>query len=87
MRRVAILIFCLVLANCAKVEKAPDDGGQVDLNQTPTAVPTVESEISLKSVTPQLQLNETQQKNLDESRPPKVREILESLQFRTADLT
>ena len=77
MKQIAILIFCLALANCAKVEMASNDISQKISNKTISVSPTLEQEIILKPVTPNIKFNAEQQKFLNESLPPKVREILE----------
>lgn len=80
MRQIIILIFCLVLANCAKVETSVNEKSEnvlIDSKKAVTPSPTVEKEVSLKPVTPNIKFNSEQQKYLNESLPRKVREILE----------
>jgi len=77
MKQIAILIFCLALANCAKVETAPTDANQNTPNKIVQVSPTIEKEVLLKPITPNVKFNGEQQKNLNESLPKKVREILE----------
>lgn len=76
MRLPAILIFCVFSASCANVQTAST---RFAANPAPTAVETPREEIRppLVPVKPNLKLNAKQQKYLDESMPPKVREILE----------
>ena len=76
MRLPVILIFCVFLANCANVQMA---SSRPSANPAPTAVETPREEIRppLVPVKPNLKLNAKQQKYLDESLPPEVREILE----------
>ena len=73
----AVLIFCLFLAGCAKVETAASENTQTDSNKTASVQPAAEKEILLKPVAPNVKLDAKQQKYLDEALPPKVREILE----------
>lgn len=82
MRQIAILIFCcFVLANCSKVETASDENARTNINETvsitPTASPTSKVVLLLKLIVAKVKLNSEQKKNLNESLPPKVREILE----------
>jgi hypothetical protein len=77
MKRIAILIFCLALANCAKVETASNDNIQNNSTKTVAVLPTVEKDTSLKPITPNVKFNAKQQKYLNESLPSPVREILE----------
>jgi len=77
MRKIAILVFCLALANCAKVETASNDNAQNNSNKTIAVSPTVEKDILLKPITPNVKFTAKQQKYLNESLPPKVREVLE----------
>lgn len=77
MKQIAILIFCFALANCAKVETAPTDTNQNAPNKIVQVSPTIEKEVLLKPITPNVKFNGEQQKNLNESLPKKVREILE----------
>jgi len=75
MRRAAILIFCLVLAACAKVETSSLENVRTDSNKAVKATP--EQAVALKPVVPSVKLSLSQQKFLDKSLPPEVREILE----------
>lgn len=77
MKQIVILIFCLALANCAKVETASTDKNQNIPNKIVKVSPTIEKEVLLKPITPNVKFNGEQQKNLNESLPKKVREILE----------
>ena len=73
MKQLMILIFCvLFLASCSKVETATNI---VPINLEKT--PTIQENILLKPIEPKVKLNAKQQKYLNESLPPKVREILE----------
>lgn len=77
MRYFVILSFCIfLLASCSKVETATNII-PISLDKTPT----VQENVSLKSVTPKVDLNAKQQKYLNESLPPKVREILEKAEI------
>ena len=75
MKRLMILICALVLVSCSKVETATNIV-TVNLEKTPTVSPAVQENISLKPVAPKVKLNPKQQKYLNETLPPKVREIL-----------
>lgn len=84
MRKIAILVFCLALAGCTKVETVSNNSTQTNLNSTQTnsnkiaaVSPTIENEIFLKPVKLDTKFNAKQQKYLDKSLPPEVREILE----------
>jgi hypothetical protein len=78
MRHIAALIFCcFVLASCAKVETATDEKVETNSNKITLASPIIESNSLLKPTTPKIKLNSKQQKYLDKSLPPNVREILE----------
>jgi len=77
MRKNIVLIFCLFLASCAKVETASGDHAQANSNKTAAVAPAAAQEILLKPVAPGVELNSKQQKYLNESLPPQVREILE----------
>lgn len=76
MKRLMILICALFLSSCSKVETATNSV-PINLEKTPTVSPTVQENVSLKPVTPKVALNSKQRKYLNESLPPKVREILE----------
>jgi hypothetical protein len=75
MRRIAILVFCIFAASCAKVETAANENIQINSNKTVS--PIVEKQILLKPVKPNIKLNAKQQKYLNKSLPPEIREILE----------
>jgi hypothetical protein len=77
MGKIVIVIFCLFLAGCAKVETATSENTQTNSNKTASVQPAAEKEILLKPVAPNVKFNAKQQKYLSESLPPKVREILE----------
>lgn len=77
MKQIAILIFCLALANCAKVETASIANFQNNSDKTAAPTPSAEKETVLKPVEPNIKFTAKQQKYLDESLPLKVREILE----------
>lgn len=84
MRKILILIFCLVLAGCSKTKTASTDNIQTNTNVITSASPTDKKSLPdddegllLKPVTPKVKLNSKQKKNLDETLPLKVREILE----------
>ena len=72
-----VLVFCLFLASCAKVETATSENTQTDSDKTASVQPLAERGILLKPVAPNVKFNARQQKYLDEALPPKVREILE----------
>lgn len=77
MKRLIILSFCAFLAvSCSKVETATNIA-PINLEKTPTVSPSVQENVSLKPVKPDVELNAKQRKELDKSLPPKVREILE----------
>lgn len=76
MKRLMILICALALTSCSKVEMATNIV-PTTLEKTPMVSPTVQENVLLKPVNPKVELNAKQQKDLDESLPPKVREILE----------
>lgn len=76
MKRLMILICALALVSCSKVETATNII-PIDLEKTPTVSPTAQENVSLKPVKPKVKLNAKQQKYLNETLPPKVREILE----------
>jgi hypothetical protein len=78
MRQCAILIFCgFVLIGCAEVKTASKENIQIISNKTASVSPTIEVEKLLKPVTTKIKLNSKQQKYLNESLPPQVREVLE----------
>lgn len=76
MRLLMILIFFVFLTNCAKLEM---NSTRSLAKPAPIAVmtPTEELRPPLITVVPNLKLNAKQQKYLDESLSPKLREILE----------
>lgn len=76
MQRLIILICALFLASCSKVEMATNVI-PINLEKTPTVSPTIQENIWLKPVMSNVKLNTKQKKYLNESLPPKVREILE----------
>ncbi len=77
MRKLAVLILCLLAANCTKVETASNENTQPNANKTPAVSPTVELIALLKPIKTVAKFNTRQQKYLNESLPPKVREVLE----------
>lgn len=77
MRKIAVLVFCLALASCAKIGTASNDNKPANLNKAAMFSPTIENETLLKPVVPNVKLSAKQQKYLNKSLPPKVREILE----------
>ena len=77
MRKPVVLIFgVFLLMSCSKVETAPEVT-RINSEKMPMASPTVETNLLLKAVKPDIKLNAKQQKYLDESLPPDVREVLE----------
>src|SRR6185369_12974651 len=76
MRQIAVIVLCLALTGCTKVETALNNT-QVNSNKIAVVSPTIENEVFLKPVTPNVKFNAKQQKSLNKSLPPKVREILE----------
>lgn len=82
MRQIIIVIFCgFLFTNCSKVETTSTENNFIDPTPTvfvlPTASPSVETFVPLKAVVPKVNLSSEQKKNLEESLPLKVREILE----------
>lgn len=75
------LILCFVVslsAGCSTVKTASSEKVQAEPNRAASTVsPTPEAERPLKPVQPNVKLNARRQKYLDESLPPKAREILE----------
>ena len=82
MQKIVVLIYCcIVLASCSKVETASNVTTQTDSSLTTSGIPTPTSTIeavpALKPIVAKVKLNSKQRKNLNESLPPNVREILE----------
>lgn len=77
MKQIVTLIFCLVLANCAKVETSPVEKVEVNSNKIVSVSPKIEKDVSLKPIIPNVKFDAEQRKYLDESLPSKVREVLE----------
>jgi len=77
MKETAFLIFCAAFANCAKVETASNDNTQNNASKIAAVSPVGETKATLKTVTPEVKLNAVQQKYLNKSLPPQIREILE----------
>jgi len=79
MTRFSVLIsICLALISCSKVENAPDAKAQT-LSPTPSPTTQIKTETkpALKTVFPAIKLSSKQQKYLNDSLPPQVRELLE----------
>ena len=75
MRFISLFIFCVVMVSCSKIETASNN---VQIKVANSAVsPIVPEPVLLKPVKPNIKLNAKQQKDLDESLPPQVREVLE----------
>ncbi|HRH42447.1 MAG TPA: hypothetical protein PKY82_12540 [Pyrinomonadaceae bacterium] len=72
MRKIGVLIFCIVLASCSKVETSSTP------NITKLIVSPTISEVVLKAVKPKVELNKRQEKYLNESLSPQAREVLEN---------
>ena len=77
MRKITVLLFCLVLMSCSKIETASSNNFLTNSNNIVSVSPTVEQVNLLKPVTPSVKLNSQQQKYFNESLPPQVREVLE----------
>lgn len=78
MRLFIILIFgSFLFVNCSKAKTASNENTQIISNKIASVSPTVEATLPLKSVVANVKLNSEQKKNLNESLPPEVREILE----------
>jgi hypothetical protein len=78
MLRFSVLISCcFILLGCSKVETTTFEIGQTNSNENVVVLPTVQENTSLKPVSPNIKLDAKQEKYLNESLPPKVREILE----------
>ncbi len=78
------IVCCFILTNCSKVETAVGENTQTYQSKEITTSPMIkktvlpiEEVITLKPITSSVRLNSKQNKNLNESLPPKVREILE----------
>jgi len=76
MKRLIILFCALLLVSCSKVETSTNIV-PITIEKTPTVSPSVQENVLLKPVKPSIKLNAKQQKYLDESLPPKAREVLE----------
>jgi hypothetical protein len=78
MLRISVLISCcFILSGCSKVETTPFELGQTNLNENVVVLPVNQENTSLKPVSPNIKLDAKQEKYLNESLPPNVREILE----------
>ena len=77
MRQIVILVCCLAIMNCAKVETVSIDNTETNSNKTAPVSPNAAKDIALKPVIPTVKFNARQQKYLNGSLPAKVREILE----------
>ncbi len=83
MRKIVILIFCcFITTNCSNVKTASNEIAQTNVNKSISLTPTnslmTEAILPLKPIVTEVKLNSKQKKNLNETLPPNVREVLEN---------